>query len=407
MTESWADAPRGTIRGSSVRGMKARRLPRILFLCLILSLGTQSVVKADVGKTAFGRRGVSVANLTGVSLSRASNGPGFEYRFDTTGTEGDVRLAQRLSRAGFDFVRLVVNPLPLLSEDEQDRSVAVALVGRSVQSFNDAGLSVIVDLHVWPGSKVTSVDSILATPHGVSTYARALGDLTVAFGKKRSGRVALELANEPRCSAKSRVNWALLQRNFVKQLRAISATLPIVVTGCGGQLNGLLELSEKSFFADTNIIYSFHFYEPFAFTHQKLVCPKCSVLDYPSSAKGLLKLNPVTTPEEVRNYVLSGSSRTQLEQRFQLVSKWARSHGIPANRVLLGEFGAAIGAFHGDEGLRDSQLKWLRDVRELAEAQQFMFAFWVVRDGPGGFNYDPGTGFIRHDVLRAVGMIGG
>ncbi len=395
------------MRGSSAGGMKIHRLSRLVFLCLILSLGAQSAVKADVGKTAFGRRGVSVANLTGVLSSRVGGGPSLKYRFDETGAEGDVRLAQRLSRAGFDFVRLVVNPLPLMSEDEQDRSAAVALVGRSVQSFNDAGLSVIVDLHVWPGSKVTGVDALLATPRSVDTYARALGDLTVAFGKKPSGRVALELANEPpRCNAQSKVNWIVVQRKFVRHVRAISRTLPIVVTGCGGQVNGLLELNEKSFFADRNIIYSFHFYEPFTFTHQKVVCQKCSALEYPPSAKGLLKLNPITTPQEVRNYVVSGSSRTQVEQRFQLVSKWARSHGIPTNRVLLGEFGAAIGASHGDESLRNSQIKWIRDVRELAETQRFMFAFWVVRDGPGGFNYDPRTGFIREDVLKAIGMTG-
>jgi len=55
--------------------------------------------------------------------------------------------------------------------------------------------------------------------------------------------------------------------------RTLSGDLTIVATGaCGGSIKGLVNLAPD--FDDPNIYYSFHMYEPHAFTHQRSEKPK-------------------------------------------------------------------------------------------------------------------------------------
>ena len=80
----------------------------------------------------------------------------------------------------------------------------------------------------------------------------------------RSTYLCYEILNEPHGIADAR--WGQIQQQVIIAIRAVDRVHTIVVTGAGwGSYNNLKFLP---IYRDNNLIYSFHFYDPFMFTHQ-------------------------------------------------------------------------------------------------------------------------------------------
>jgi endoglucanase len=86
----------------------------------------------------------------------------------------------------------------------------------------------------------------------------------------------------------------------------------------------------------------------------------------------------------LQSYRRSGFGRQNAFGLFDEIGRWARDHHIPAQRILLGEFGARRTARQDDAGRAAERANWFRDVRTAAELHQFSWAAWAYR-GPGGF----------------------
>ena len=65
-----------------------------------------------------------------------------------------MRDFERIKAMGFDFVRLSVDPGPLLAADGRRRADALALLERDVRIVTGIGLKVVFDLH--PVSQVSA-----------------------------------------------------------------------------------------------------------------------------------------------------------------------------------------------------------------------------------------------------------
>ncbi|MEA2989492.1 MAG: endoglucanase, partial [Alphaproteobacteria bacterium] len=112
-----------------------------------------------------------------------------------------------------------------------------------------------------------------------------------------------------------------------------------------------------------------------------------AISDLPPSQKSRAVLD---ARQRLESYRKSSFDRRAIAQSFDRIAGWARDHRVPSERVLLGEFGARrqegrIGASRDAERAR-----WIRDVREEAEARGFAWAAWVYR-GSGGFS------LVRHE----------
>ena len=247
---------------------------------------------------------------------------------------------------------------------------------------------------------------------GAGQRGRAQGqDVDAPATIRQAVSIALEFLNEPQlCRHGSGDDWLSLQRLLVADVRSISAVLPVVVTGCGGQLDGLT--ASKDFpFSDPNIIYTFHFYEPFVFTHQSVekYYPLIRHLPYPASSgsldealtnvaaaaeeKGLVGMTGLLAREKakikVRRYFSMKTDISFIQRRFDEINSWANRIAVPSNRIFLGEFAALATPPNTTDNDYEGRLRWVEDVRRTAEAKGFSFAHWLYDDSRGPL-IDPG-----------------
>ncbi len=320
----------------------------------------------------------------------------------------------QLAAVGVQLVRLPVNPVVLLENSGAARDNLLDELMRAADEFTRTRIAVILDFHFWqPPDRTWTEETVLDGPSGAGfkIFRVIVGELAKRMAARPHGTIALEFLNEPQlCRHGSGDDWLSLQRLLVADVRSISAVLPVVVTGCGGQLDGLT--ASKDFpFSDPNIIYTFHFYEPFVFTHQSVekYYPLIRHLPYPASSgsldealtnvaaaaeeKGLVGMTGLLAREKakikVRRYFSMKTDISFIQRRFDEINSWANRIAVPSNRIFLGEFAALATPPNTTDNDYEGRLRWVEDVRRTAEAKGFSFAHWLYDDSRGPL-IDPG-----------------
>lgn len=338
-----------------------------------------------------------------------------------------------LRRVGFDTVRLPVDPAPFMVFEGDRREAVYGLVFEAVRRIRAAGLKVIVDFHpnsrhqVWGQNAIVAgleAPAFLAFGTAVEEMARRLQGL-------RDDNIAFELINEPRikCKGAEQQLWQRMLTRLVERARAGSRDLPLVVTGaCISTPEGLIALDPAAL-GDRNLIYTFHYYEPFTFTHQgaQFIPWPDKYLDevpWPAGARPMAEPLALLTERvqtmtgldtaaraqamtgaqaNLQRFYASGASAALIEQRFADVRRWADRHGIPPQRIFIGEFG--VWPKHAKlPGARcEDRVRWLADTRTAAEKQGFAWAYFNY-DGPFGIVTDDGARALDAAVLTSLGL---
>jgi endoglucanase len=346
----------------------------------------------------------------------------------------DIDDLKELKRAGFDTVRLPVDPAPFFVFQDQQREQVYRLLFAAIDRIHAAGLNVIVDLHpnsrhpVWGQHAVVKG---LEEPAFVALTS-VVEDMARRLSRQNPQRVALELINEPRlkCKGEEQSRWETLLGHLVKRARASAPDLPLVVTGaCISSLEGLLALDPK-LLGDRNLIYTFHFYEPFSFTHQgaAFIPWPDKYLDevpWPAGARPIdgpmqkiekhvakaSNLDPVARTKaalgariNLEKFYASGAGRELIEKRFAQVEAWAKENGISPSRILIGEFGVLRKNGDAPGALCEDRMRWLSDVRQTAERFGFAWAYFSY-DGPFALVLDDRKKNLDTSVLAALGLM--
>ncbi|WP_149586722.1 cellulase family glycosylhydrolase [Tabrizicola flagellatus] len=334
-----------------------------------------------------------------------------------------------LSEQGFDFIRMPTDPGPALAAGpgaEQDRLIDGMIA--AVQMGLDADLKVILDLHpLQRGDEVGGMNSILRSHF--PDYVALVGRIAARLSDLPQDRVALELLNEPTldCAAvysNAPALWPAMQARLHAAARAAAPDLTIILTGaCWGQANALASL-DPGLIADDNVLWTFHSYTPFAYSHQGAVWTGPPVrylrdLPYPPSlmtpeiarrvieesaarmaeAEGQADLQAIT--QEVEAYARTADSDAIHE--ISVAADWADRHGIPRDRIFMGEFGALHTA-GGVTQPMDWYHAFLADKRRAAEAAGMS---WAVLSWAGDMGVaDPADPERRMSpaTCRALGL---
>lgn len=344
--------------------------------------------------------------------------------------EGDV--FEGIRALGFDFIRLSVDPGPLLASEGARRQEALAVLSKAVERITAAGLKVVFDLH-----SVTQVPEygteLLnsgADSDGIARYESVAADVARMLVAIGTDRTAIEPYNEPAyypCDAGGSDDWQRIMTTTVRAIRAVSADLTIVATGaCGGSITGLTDLDPH--FDDSNIYYSFHMYEPHSFTHQRLDDPQAfaSGLPWPAdkgsrdvviaTLEARMAAAGLTAEQQaadiaaisgtIDDYFRENWGPAQLDARIGEAVAWAGQHGIPTDRLFMGEFGAMLMSPDGRSGAFDAdRLRYLTAVRKEAERFNIPWSIWEYSNPYGMSVIEPqGPAVPDTKLLGALGL---
>ncbi|GAB1584593.1 glycoside hydrolase family 5 protein [Phyllobacterium phragmitis] len=339
---------------------------------------------------------------------------------------------RRIKAMGFDFIRLTVDPGPLVASEGEKRQEALKILSDAVEQVTSSGLRVVFNLHGNSQVPAYSMDLVQggADSEGVARYREMVKDVARMLVRMGTNRVALEPYNEPAyypCDASGSDDWQRIMAGTVHDIRSVSGDLTIVATGaCGGSITGLTDITPD--FDDPNIYYSFHMYEPHAFTHQRSERSGgfMSGLPWPASGgtakaasaaltermdKAGLSLaeklaNRVEARPIISDYFRENWGEKQLDTRFQEVAEWAGKHGIPTDRLFMGEFGVILMSQDGRSGAFDAdRLRYITAVRELAEKYHIPWSLWEYSNPHGMTLILPkGPAVPDEALLRALGL---
>jgi endoglucanase len=319
-----------------------------------------------------------------------------QARLDAYMSVADMRA---LKAAGFDHVRLSINPALLIASPKTGtlRAEPMAQLDKTVAQLLDAGLNVLLDIHAeedWKAGLTHGDD-------GASNLYSFWLNFAAHYAKSDPDRVFFEILNEP--SMDDLYRWEGIQDRAVAMIRRVAPRHTIIATAAAwGHQDGLLAMEPVR---DENVIYTFHDYDPMWFTHQGATWSTTSWafthgIPYPSTPQNILPVLNQEPDERVRLELERygedqwGPARVQVE--IDAIAKWAEERNVP---LYCGEFGAFKD--HSDPKMRAA---WINDTRSALESRHIGWAMWDY-DGNFGLASKSSAGIVFDPaILQALGM---
>lgn len=228
----------------------------VLVLVVALLFGCQSEQKKSTEPQKFTlNKGVNVSHWLSQSDKRGEERATYIQKadFDT------------IAAAGFDHVRICVDEEQLWDSIGNRNPEAFQLLNNALNWALEADLNAIVDLHVIRSHHFNSKENTLwSDPEAQERLYQMWRELSAELNEYPNSRVAYELMNE--AVADDSEDWNRLINNMIGDIRQLEPERVIVVGSNRWQKAEYfpqLRLPEN----DTNIILSFHFYDPFTITH--------------------------------------------------------------------------------------------------------------------------------------------
>lgn len=349
----------------------------------------------------------------------------------------DAERLASLKSAGFDFLRVPVDPSPFLSEKAAGlRDELLASVAQSVKLINDAGLKAIVDLHLIPAGSNRSIgmSQVMEDPALFERYLTVVRDVGRALSGFDPAMVALEPMNEPvtGCEGSEQKAWEDRLMRLFAAGRSSATRLTLILSGsCWGSAEGLAVI-DPGMIPDNNIIWSFHSYAPFLLTTQGATWAGDFIqyvtgLPYPLDAIARADLD--TAVERIRERIRAEAPLTRrnahlayldtllaeidtpeklraaIASPIDAAAAWAKHYAIPKQNILLGEFGMIRQEYGGDFVMPPAwRAAYYRDMIGLAEAKGFGWSMWSYGGAFGvveSFEGKPAEPDVL-DVVRAL-----
>lgn len=301
--------------------------------------------------------------------------------YDTFITEKDIR---QINHWNFNTIRLPVDYFNIVDPDNIDKINEKVLVKLDdvLDWAKEYHLTVILDLHKAPGH---SFDPNELHANDIwnkkSSFRKDFFSIWKILLERNAFRenVIFEILNEP--VAKNADDWNKLAQESIDYIRKHAKTTPIVIeSNLWGKTTEFTKLIK---FKDPNIIYSFHFYEPFLITHQQAEwIPHLHEYfpyqnSYPGSIKEFdsiydrIKKKKLTFLVNILKDHAGEWNRARLEKLWKPVIDFREKHQVP---ILLGEFGCLA---YGSPKTRQN---WLNDVMTLVQKYDFSFTYWTYKN---------------------------
>jgi len=318
--------------------------------------------------------------------------------FQNWTTASDIAL---IKAAGFDHVRLSVNPQPFMDAARHRDGGAeyFGYLDAAVKMILDAGLAVEIDMHPDSDFKTRLAKE--------DDFVERFSDFWTMVAQRYASsswdpdRVFFEILNEPEMHDAYR--WYGVEAKLAAAIRRGAPAITIIAAGARWDDDDDLVFLEP--LPDNNVVYVFHFYEPHIFTHQGATWGAyywkwLKDLHYPSSPENAAQVAALV-PEardrlQVIRYGQDHWDASRIEAEINQAADWAKRRGVP---LICNEFGV----FRDWSDPRD-RAAWIQDTRTALERHNIGWAMWDYSGNFGVVTNRETKAKLDEVTVRALGL---
>jgi len=298
---------------------------------------------------------------------------------------------------GCDVIRLPIN-LHAMTSGAPDYTIDplfYSYLDQAVSWAEELQLRLIIDNHTFDPSVSTSTD--------IGSILEKVWKQMANHYKNRSHYIYYEILNEPH--GISNKLWGKIQGHIIDTIRTVDPTHTIVVGGA--DWNSYNDLQGLPHYADDNLIYTFHFYDPMVFTHQgaSWTDPSMVLLSgvpFPYNASRVpvtpTKLKGTWVESSLDNYKNLGTV-AHLKKLLDIAAKFKKQRGVP---VFCGEFGV-----YRKNSPNSDRVHWYEQVQKYLEKNGIPWTIWDYEGGFGVFKKNTQDRFgkdLNIPMLQALGF---
>ncbi len=288
--------------------------------------------------------------------------------------ENDIKT---ISEWGLDHIRLPVDYNVIEDEDGRILPNGYKHIDDCIEWCEKYGLNVIIDLHKTKGFAFdnTAENNIMFDSHELQKRFISLWtNIAARYGK--NGNVVFEPLNE--VSKIDSLKWNALISKLLSAIRPFAPDKKIIFGGT--QWNSVHTLKLLEIPDDKNIVYNFHFYEPFLFTHQHaswLSAVSDISMRYPGTMEIYRKIS-----ENIGCFGSGLKNTDEMGAEFmdKLISE-AVDAAVNADVPLYcGEYGVI------DQAVISDTTVWFEDIHSIFEKHGIGRAVWTYKELNFGIN---------------------
>ena len=298
---------------------------------------------------------------------------------------------------GCDVIRLPIN-LHSMTSGSPD-----FLLDHIFLMFLDSVVNWAEDLEIYLILDNHSFDPKVNTSPEIGGILTKAWSQVAAHYQNRSDYLMYEILNEPHGISASM--WGVIQGEVIDAIRLVDNQHTIIVGGTN--FNKYAELQNIPYYNDENLIYTFHFYDPYIFSNQGATWQNPSLETLAGVPFPYYYLEMPACPDvlkgtwienEINNYPQEGTV-THVKSLIDIAIDFKNTRKVP---VFCGEMGVyMLNCYPSD------RVFWYQTVRQYLEDNSIPWTTWDYQGGFGLFNKESHH-LIDHDLnvslLDALGL---
>ena len=370
-------------------------------LCLIILTCVIFVTCKSANNKVSGEKLTETVNIV-LKTTPFSKGVNFSGWFEVNNAERipfnqyNEQDFANVKSLGADVIRLPVrlNDMTSGAPDYRLDPLFLKLLDMAVNWAEKYKLYLIIDNH--------SFDPVKNTANDVDKVLIPVWTQIARRYRDRSEFILYEILNEPHGISDKR--WGEIQGKAIEAIRSADTKHTIIVGGT--DYNSYNKLSSIPAYSDTNLIYTFHFYDPFMFTHQGASwSPPMEYLSdvpFPYDLKRMpkihSKLRGTWVEGSMKNYS-KDAAPSKLLGILDMAAAFSVERNVP---VYCGEYGVFI-----PNSPPEDRVVWYELITDALDSRKISRTSWDYYGGFGIFNSGNKGDFLSDvnvDIVRAMGF---
>jgi endoglucanase len=304
---------------------------------------------------------------------------------------------ENIKSLGCDVIRLPINLFYMAGEkpDYKIDPLFFTYLDQAVDWAEELKIYLMIDNH--------TSDNLASQNPDLEPFLAKVWEQMASHYKNRSKYVLFEVMNEP--NKITTAVWSKIQQTAIDAIRKYDKKHTIVIGPSG--FNSYNELSQLPVYTDKNLLYTFHFYDPFLFTHQGATWVKPSMANlanvpFPYDANKMpalpAELNGTWVNSRFNQYQNDGTV-AKIKQLIDMAVAFRNERKVP---IFCGEFGVLMKYSNNDD-----RVVWYREVTKYLNEKAIPWTIWDYHGGFGLFQKGSEGQFpadLNIPMAKALGM---